>query len=67
MNEEKENVQINWTLSASQIQVRFLVFEGRDFKIVSPDLEQDDNVEDECDEDEDDAGEDPSGKSGQSD
>ena len=67
MNEEKENVQINWTLSASQIQVRFLVFKGRDFKIVSPDLEQDDNVEDECDEDEDDAGEDPSGKSGQSD
>ena len=35
--------------------------------IVSPDLEQDDNVEDEGDEDEDDAGEDPGGEGGQSD
>ena len=35
--------------------------------IVSPDLEEDDNVEDEGDEDEDDAGKDPGGEGGQSD
>ena len=28
MNQKKENIQVNWTFSASKIQIGFLVFKG---------------------------------------
>ena len=64
VNKKKENVEVNWGASVSQIWHRFLVF--RDFRIVSPDLEEDEDIEEEGDEDVADAAEDPGGESSQS-
>ena len=67
MNNKKENVQVNWGASGSQIWLGFLVFKGRDFRIDNPDLEEDDDIEEEGDEDVADAAEDPGGEGSQSD
>ena len=67
MDKKKENVQVNWGPCVSQIWHRFLVFQGRDFRIVSPDLEEDEDIEEEGDKDIADASEDPGGKGSQSD
>ena len=67
MNQKKENVQVNWGLCVSQIWHGFLIFQGRDFRIVSPGPEEDDDIENEGDEDEADAAENPSGEGSQSD
>ena len=62
MNKKKENVEVNWGLS--QIWRAFLVF---NFWTVSPDLEEDDDIEEEGDEDVEDAAEDPGGEGRESD
>ena len=67
MNNKKENVQVNWGPCVSQIWHGFLVFQGRDFRIVSPGPEEDDDIEEEGDEDVADAAEDPGGEGSQSD
>ena len=70
MNKKKKYVKVNWNLGVSWGWVGFLVVKGGDFSLASfagtPDVDENDNIEEEGDEDKDDAAKDPGGKGSQS-
>ena len=67
MNKKKEYVKVNWNLGVAWGWVVFLVLKGGDFGLAgTPDVDENDNIEEEGDEDKDDAAKDPGGKGSQS-